>query len=87
MMDRKERKAGDPFGGAPMKQFEAPSQLPAPPDITELVKEEEKVEAKTGEDEELRCPCGRLYEDCVGNLFYSRDEIFAIMRRIKELGG
>lgn len=86
MMDRKERKAGDPFGGAPMKRFEGESQLPKPPDVSELVKVE--VERKPAEDQdELRCPCGKLYEDCVGNLFYSRDEIFNIMKKLKEQGG
>lgn len=59
MMDRKERKSGDPFGGAPMKQFEGP-QLPAPPKIDEVVAEAEEVieEQDLGEEEEQKCPCG-----------------------------
>lgn len=66
MMDRKERKAGDPFGGAPMKQFEG-SQLPEPPKIDEVVAELEEVleEQDMAEtQEEARCPCGYKMEHC-----------------------
>lgn len=81
MMDRKERKAGDPFGGAPMKQFEG-SQLPAPPKIDEVVAEAETVlqEPETKEERYagLTCPCGYPYGQCAGMFLVSEDEIFEL---------
>jgi hypothetical protein len=83
-MDRKERKAGDPFGGAPMKRLEVPSQLPAPPSIEEEVK---PIEAPAQEEErqcplewrDLRCGCGMKYEDCNGTIAFTKDQLFTMI--------
>lgn len=61
-MDRKEKKSGDPFGGAPMKRLE-PTQMPTPPDVSELVKEEVKEEEKPEQDR-THCACGYPIDLC-----------------------
>lgn len=65
-----------------MKRLEA-GQLPAPPDVSDLVKEEQ-VEDRSEcppQYRDMRCPCGMKYEDCMGFLFMDRDETFEAMIR------